>query len=69
MKKASVLRWVNLLLVLLFITQASSGIGHEALSHEVFEKVHGGGGLLFIVLGLIHLILNWGWVKTQLFKK
>ena len=30
---------------------------------ETWSRVHNGGGILFIVLIIVHFILHWNWVK------
>ena len=35
---------------------------------RVLVKVHVYNGLVFITLVAIHIYLNWGWFKAQLFK-
>lgn len=64
MLKAKLLKVINPLLLLVLISQAVTGFGHDKIDHEVFEALHFTGGLLLVVLGITHLILNWSWVKT-----
>ena len=71
MKKSALLKIVNPLLILLFITQALSGILHDYLmevSYETFEIIHGIGGYVFVFLVVVHVTLNWNWVKSTFFK-
>lgn len=71
MKKSALLKIVNPLLILLFITQALSGILHDYLmevSYETFEIIHGIGGYVFVFLVVVHFTLNWNWVKSTFFK-
>jgi hypothetical protein len=37
------------------------------MSFETFGLVHPRVGYAVVVLGLIHLMLNWSWVKTAVF--
>lgn len=69
MNKQRLLKVINPLLAIVFISQAVTGLGHEHIRHEVFEKVHSIGGLLLVLLVAIHLILNWSWVRNTLFKR
>lgn len=66
--KPSMLKFVNPILAILFITQAVSGLAHSQLSHDAFEAVHGFGGKVFIALVIVHIWLNFGWIKNTLFK-
>jgi len=69
MKKLVWLKRINVLLFLVFLMQVSTGLGHGFIGEELFENLHPAGGLLLILLVALHLILNWGWVKTSYFKR
>jgi len=69
MNKTKALKLLNLILAALVLNQALMALLHDALPKEVFEVTHGGGGV-FLVLGVvIHLILNWNWVRVNFLKK
>lgn len=68
MDKNLLLKFVNLILLLLFISQASSSLLHHSLSHKIFEIIHEGGGIMLIIMSLIHLLLNWGWIRVNFLK-
>jgi hypothetical protein len=68
MKKNLRLKMLNALLGLLMVSQALSGLLHDRLSEETFEHIHILGGLLIVVGTVLHIILNWGWVKANYFK-
>lgn len=69
MDKTKWLRRINILLFFLLLYQAITGLLVAVIDEEVFEIIHPvGGGLLFI-FGLIHLSLNWGWVRSVYFTK
>ena len=65
MKPTTILKILNPILAVLVINQALTGILADHLPREVFEVLHAGGGLLFVVLAAVHLFLNWGWVKAS----
>ena len=69
MTKVSVLKVVNPSLGLLLINQAVSGILHSRLPSEVFEIMHGAGGLVLVAVAVLHVILNWSWIKANFFRK
>ena len=69
MKKVKVLKIVNLLLFLAFISQASTGIGQAYIDSGLLTVIHRIGGILLLIFAITHLILNWGWVKQNYFKK
>lgn len=68
MNKNLLLKIVNPILLLLLISQACSGFFRHSLSHEMFEIIHEGGGIVLVVLSSIHLILNWGWIRANFLK-
>jgi hypothetical protein len=68
MKKATLLKIVNIIVALLFIVQAGSGIGHSVLPDQVFA-IHGTTGLVFAFFVVLHVILNWAWIRSNVFKK
>lgn len=67
--KKFILKVINPIIALLLLSQVFSALLHGALSHELFEKVHKTGGFLLFLGAVIHLLLNWGWVKATYFKK
>ena len=69
MTRSTALKVLNPILGLLFISQAATGILHDLLPHEVFEISHGVGGLLLVIAAVIHVILNWSWVKATFLKR
>ena len=69
MKRNTPLKILNLILLILFASQAVTGLSHAKLSHETFEFLHEGGGVLLIVLIVLHLILNFSWIKASYFPK
>lgn len=69
MNKALILKLSNLLLLLLFIVQAGSGLGREFLDYKVFEKIHSRTGFLLIIMVVLHLWLNRNWIKSNFFKR
>ena len=66
MAKNQLLKIVNLVLAILVITQASSGLLHDQLPHEAFEVIHVFGGLVLVGAIVLHVILNFGWVRSAL---
>ncbi len=34
---------------------------------ELMEEIHTLAGLVFFALGFLHIILNWKWIKSQVF--
>lgn len=67
--KPKALKIVNPAAGILFVVQAASGMGHEAIPYEIFEKLHGLSGFLLTLALVAHIILNWSWFKTAFAKK
>jgi len=68
MKRNAMLKILNPILGILFLNQILSGFFHDALPHEAFEILHEGGGIAFTAAVVLHVILNWNWVKATFFK-
>ena len=69
MTRNSALKILNPIIGLLMLNQLLTSVFHESISNEIYELLHGGGGLALTALIVLHLILNWGWIKTSYFKK
>ena len=69
MKKATVLKVVNVALAILFVNQAATGMLHDELSREAFEVLHQGAAFALIAVAVLHVALNWGWVRGLFAKR
>ena len=69
MTKATALKILNPLLALLFINQATTGLLADELPREAFEILHEGGAYVLIAGVVLHVVLNWNWVKATFFRK
>ena len=67
MKRNKILKILNPILGLLVLNQAITGIFHDAISPQTFEIIHEGGGYTLVVIACLHVILNWTWIKANLF--
>ncbi|MHB1458965.1 MAG: DUF4405 domain-containing protein [Armatimonadota bacterium] len=64
-----VLRASILVMAILFISQATTGSGFLFhISNDVSEEIHEYGGLLFVALIILHIVLNWSWISTNYLK-
>ncbi len=67
MKKNKVLKIINPILAILVLYQVITGSMHEVIPKESFEAVHVSGGVALVVFVIIHLLLNWNWVRASFF--
>jgi protein-S-isoprenylcysteine O-methyltransferase Ste14 len=65
-KRNSVLKILNPILALLLLNQILVGLFHGFVPRDVFEILHQGGGIVLATAALLHVILNWNWVKANL---
>jgi hypothetical protein len=65
MNKRNLLKIVNIIVGILFLNQAITGMLHDFLPRDIFEFFHA-GGFLFIIAALLHIYLNWAWVRSNL---
>ncbi|MFZ4396745.1 MAG: hypothetical protein ACOYOU_14080 [Kiritimatiellia bacterium] len=69
MKRNTMLKVLNPILALLVVSQVTTGIFQEDIPKEIFEWVHATGGFGVAICSLLHLVLNWSWVKTNFFAR
>ena len=50
-------------------SQALSGFFHDRLKEGNFEHIHVTGAILIVIGVILHLALNWGWVRLNYLKK
>ena len=65
----TMLKILNPILGVLLVSQVLTGALREAMSHEVFEILHQAAGFVFAGTVLLHVGLNWNWVKANFFKR
>jgi hypothetical protein len=69
MNKVTILKILNLILGVIVINQALTGLLHDFLTADTFELIHKIGGI-FLVLGVVlHVIFNWKWIRVNYFPK
>ena len=73
MNKVSALRVVNMALFFSFTLQAATSIiifTKIKVPHREFVfEAHEYNGLCMILLAVIHIALNWGWIKVNFLKR
>jgi hypothetical protein len=67
MKKTTLLKVVNFCIAVLFVV-----VGGTAVAGSIFQMpvyvVHQYAGYAFILFALLHIMLNWAWIKSIFFK-
>jgi hypothetical protein len=66
MNKRNLLKIVNVLLAVLILSQAITALLHDFITRDTFEYLHEGGGVTLFIAALVHVYLNWAWVKSNL---
>lgn len=71
MNKSEMLRYVNFPLAVSFLLQGVTGLVIAAEINlpikELIFEIHEFNGFLLVFLGVFHIILNWGWIRTTFF--
>ncbi len=71
MTKKTGLMIINPILGVAFLMSASGGLIKnffpDAIPYEMFQIVHPMAGIVLTVAVIIHIWLNWTWVKTSFF--
>ena len=71
MNKSEMLRYVNLPLALSFLIQATTALiilsDVKLPNKDLLFGIHEYNGLILITLGVIHIVLNWSWIRVTFF--
>jgi hypothetical protein len=69
--KVTALKVINLLLAVVAIVQLSTAVCLTFIpeSTERIVPIHMAVGFALFVLLLLHIFLNWSWIKSNFFKK
>ncbi len=68
MNKALWLKLTVIFLPLIILIQILSGFLSDELK-SLFLPIHLVGAALIVALGIVHAVLNWGWISKQFFHK
>ena len=68
-KKQAALKVVNPLLGLFMVNQVVTGTFHLYLSARAYRILHEWSGLVLLALSIMHVVLNWGWIKAHFLHK
>ena len=65
MTRNTALKILNPVLGILVLNQVLTGFFSDALPPKAFEIFHEGGAFVFAAAALLHVTLNWNWVKLN----
>lgn len=65
--KIKALKIVNSILALLFILIIISLVWLKTSGSETAAEMHETCGILFGVIALVHIYLNWAWIRINIF--
>jgi uncharacterized membrane protein len=69
MMKRKLLKYTNVVIAALILNQFLSGLFNKGIPYHVFEILHTISGILLFVGVVVHVALNWGWVKTTFLRR
>ena len=71
MNRQKALKVLNPVMFLVFLSVSAGGVAKllDAVEYVTFKWVHPVLGLTLVVLGVLHFILNWPWVRQQFGRK
>jgi len=69
MNRMDWLKRLNPILFMAFALQALTGVAYFLAGGELLEEIHLFGGFLMIAIAIVHISLNWTWIKSTYFKK
>ncbi|MBW6514119.1 MAG: hypothetical protein K0B87_05125 [Candidatus Syntrophosphaera sp.] len=68
--KNTALKFLNPILLLLFIIAAVAMLIYRlGGGSELMGQIHAWAGILFFIVGILHLFYNWSWVRANILKK
>lgn len=67
MTKSRALKILNPILGLLVLSQMLSGMFGMQIPHQLFAIIHKKGAYLLLTAIILHVWLNWNWIKSAYF--
>jgi hypothetical protein len=69
MRRNTILKILNPILLLFFINQAATVLLRDHISFKAFGLFHKTGGAILLCLITLHIILNFNWIKASYFSR
>ena len=67
--KQSALKFVNRILLVLLLGVVIGLAGYKITEGGTWASLHQYAGILFAIVGILHLAYSWGWVRANFLKK
>jgi thiosulfate reductase cytochrome b subunit len=68
MRKNKLLKIVNPIMFILIVLQIVTAILMEVTGDSTFREIHEINGFLLVIFIIVHLSLNWSWIKANFLK-
>ncbi|NLP04561.1 hypothetical protein GX411_01225 [Candidatus Fermentibacteria bacterium] len=67
MNRQKALKVLNPVMFLVFLSVSAGGVAKllDAVDYLTFKRFHPVAGLTLVALAVLHVILNWPWVRQQ----
>lgn len=69
MNKRTLLLITNTVLLLAFLTQITTVILLKIFGSHAVLEIHENVGLVLILSAIMHVYLNWSWIRSNIFKQ
>jgi uncharacterized membrane protein len=69
MSKQKVLLVLNPVMALVLLALAITAMLHVQIPYNIYRILHPGLGYTFLTGVVLHVILNWSWIRTMLLKR
>ena len=69
MHKGLLLKWLNICLLAVFGLLVCTVLFRDIPPGRLFFDVHPWVGRVLILLIIIHIIMNWNWIRTSILKR
>lgn len=69
MTRNTALKMLNPVTGALAVSQILSGLLHDFIPRQTFDMVHKSAGVAFAAAIVLHVALNWNWVRTNYTKR
>ena len=69
MSKIKALKIVNSALAIVFLILVLTALFFQSIPYSIYRVIHPYTGYVFTGLVILHIILNFGWIKNNVLKK